>query len=91
MNMLMGKVISNVVSTRKLDSLQGYTLLVIELLHQNQTEYRIAADMIGAGKGEFVLLTTGEQVKHGLHRDAPVDMLVVGILDKEPELDREGS
>ncbi|SDO16879.1 EutN/CcmL family microcompartment protein [Alkalicoccus daliensis] len=84
MNMLMGKVISNVVSTRKLDSLQGYTLLVIELMHQKQKEYRVAADIIGAGKGEYVLLSTGEQVKHGLHRDTPVDMLVVGIIDSKP-------
>jgi ethanolamine utilization protein EutN len=88
--MLMGKVISNVVSTRKLDSLHGYTLLVIELMYQGEKEYRIAADTMGAGKGEFVLLSTGEQVKHGLYREAPIDMLVVGILDHEPSIGSGG-
>lgn len=82
----MGKVISNVVSTRKHEALQGYTLLVIEIMHQNSREYRIAADLIGAGKGEHVLLTAGSQVRFGLTKEAPVDLLVVGILDREPDV-----
>ncbi|WP_167553368.1 EutN/CcmL family microcompartment protein [Evansella clarkii] len=82
--MLMGKVISNVVSTRKYEGLQGYKLLVVRLTHTAEPSYVVAADTIGAGRGEHVLLTTGEPVRYGLHREAPIDMLVVGIIDQEP-------
>jgi len=87
--MLMGKVISNVISTRKYESLQGYKLLVVKLNHMKEPSYVVAADTIGAGRGEHVLLTTGEPVQYGLQREVPVDMLVVGILDKEPVFEME--
>ncbi|KIL46679.1 hypothetical protein KP77_28060 [Jeotgalibacillus alimentarius] len=84
--MIMGKVVSSLVSTRKYDELQGYKLLVIELLYTEQPSYVVAADRIGAGRDEFVLLSSGEPVRHGLNHDVPIDMLVVGILDQKPEL-----
>ncbi|WP_280770584.1 EutN/CcmL family microcompartment protein [Salipaludibacillus daqingensis] len=87
--MLIGKVISNVISSRKYEGLQGYKLLVIELKHTKEPKYVVAADNIGAGRGEHVLLTSGQSVQYGLQREAPIDMLVIGILDKEPVFENE--
>ena len=82
--MVIGRVVSTVISSRKYDSLQGLKLLVIEPYYGDNKEYFIAADVIGAGIGELVLITRGEMTKFALDRNAPVDAIVVGILDKEP-------
>ncbi|WP_204668914.1 EutN/CcmL family microcompartment protein [Gracilibacillus alcaliphilus] len=85
MNVVIGKVINRVVSTRKYDSLQGYKLLVIEPYDQPGKERFVAADMIGAGEGEYVLVSFGSAAQHGLTREAPIDAVIIGILDQEPE------
>ncbi|QGU94382.1 ethanolamine utilization protein EutN [Clostridium bovifaecis] len=82
--MVIGRVVNTVISSRKYDSLQGLKLLVIEPYYGDNKEYFIAADVIGAGIGELVLITRGEMTKYALDRNAPVDAIVVGILDKEP-------
>ncbi|HOA43307.1 MAG TPA: EutN/CcmL family microcompartment protein [Bacillota bacterium] len=46
----------------------------------------MAADQLGAGIGELVMITTGSPVRFGLDKEAPIDALVVGIVDKEPDL-----
>ena len=46
----------------------------------------VAADTIGAGIGELVLVTTDETTQHALDRSAPVDAYVVGIVDAPPQL-----
>jgi len=82
--MIIGKVVGTVVSTRKLAELQGYKLLVIR---QSFTgDLFVAADAIGAGAGELVLVATGANVRYGLNRESPIDALVVGILDREPDI-----
>jgi ethanolamine utilization protein EutN len=83
-NLVVGRVVSTVVSSRKYDSLQGLKLLVIEPFYGDSKDYFIAADVIGAGIGELVLITKGEMTKHALSKETPVDAIVVGILDKEP-------
>ncbi|MFT5872039.1 MAG: microcompartment protein CcmK/EutM [Clostridium sp.] len=82
--MLIGRVVGTVVSSRKYDSLQGLKFLVIEPLYGEQKDYFVACDVIGAGIGELVLITKGEMTKYALSKEAPVDAIVVGILDKEP-------
>lgn len=82
----MGKVISKVVSTRKDEKLQGHKFLVIQPCYGNKEDYFIAADNIGAGEGELVLVTFGAAAQHALDREAPVDAIVVGIIDNEPEI-----
>lgn len=84
--MIIGRVVSTVVSSRKYDSLQGLKLLVVEPCYSENKDYFIAADVIGAGIGELVLVTTGEMTKNALEKNAPVDAIVVGILDKEPSI-----
>lgn len=82
--MIIGKVISKVVSTRKHDKLQGHKFLVIQPCYGNKDDYFVAADNIGAGEGELVLVTTGDAAQHALDRHTPVDAIVVGIIDQEP-------
>ncbi|MFO1445651.1 EutN/CcmL family microcompartment protein [Bacillus sp. Bva_UNVM-123] len=84
--MILGKVISKVVSTRKYDSLQGFKLLVIQPCHGSQDDYFIAADELGAGEGEFVLVTKGYSAHHALNKNTPIDAIVVGIIDDEPSI-----
>lgn len=82
--MIMGRVISNVVSTRKYSELQGFKLLVIQPYYGEVEDSFVAADEIGAGIGELVLVTRGSAVEHGLSKKAPIDAAVVGIIDHEP-------
>ncbi|NSL52142.1 EutN/CcmL family microcompartment protein [Calidifontibacillus erzurumensis] len=84
--MIIGKVISKVVSTRKHESLQGHKFLVIQPCYGKSDEYFVAADNIGAGEGELVLVTLGDAAQHALTRQAPIDAIVVGIIDQEPNI-----
>lgn len=80
----MGTVKGTVVSTRKCQNLKGYKLLLIEPYYGNKEQIFVAADNLGAGIGELVLITTDETTQHALERSMPVDALVVGIIDFEP-------
>ena len=84
--MVIGKVVGKVISTRKHENLQGYKLLVIQPCYGDKREYFVAADQIGAGEGELVLVTTGYAAQFGLTRNSPIDALVVGIIDGELNL-----
>lgn len=87
MTLVIGKVISNIVSTRKHEALRGCKLLVIKEAYDDNGVYFVAADEIGAGIGEYVLVSQGEVTKYALDREAPVDAVVVGIIDEEPSID----
>ena len=76
--MKIGTVTGSVWSTRKADCLQGQTFLVVQTL-QGQI---VAADQVGAGEGDKVLLVTGT-VASKFCMEAPVDAAVVAILDME--------
>ena len=82
--MLKGVVISNLVSTRKQSSPVGSKFLEIRLIENGKDteKFIIAVDSVGAGIGETVLLTTGSSARLALQNtDAPVDAVVVGIVD----------
>ena len=76
--MKVGKVVGAVWATRKAASLQGQTFLVIEA----DGEKIVAADQVGAGPGDRVLLATGT-VASKYCMDAPVDAAVVAIVDEK--------
>lgn len=84
--MVIGRVISRVVSSRKYGNLQGLKLLVIQPCYGNKDDYFVAADELGAGEGEFVLVSKGDPARHALNRLAPIDAIVVGIIDGEPTI-----
>lgn len=76
--MKIGTVTGSVWSSRKADCLMGQTFLVVSTL----TGEVVAADQVGAGKGDRVLLVTGT-VASKFCMEAPVDAAVVAILDQE--------
>ena len=82
--MLMGKVVGNIVSTRKNEKMVGSKILEVRLMeNQKETDkYIIAIDSVGAGIGERVLITTGSSSRLALSNlDEPVDAVIVGIID----------
>ncbi|MFZ5988537.1 MAG: EutN/CcmL family microcompartment protein [Bacillota bacterium] len=83
--MIIGRVKGTVVSTSKSDKLLGYKLLLIEPFYGDKTQIFVAADSLGAGIGELVLVTTDETTQHAMSKSAPIDAFIVGILDFEPE------
>ncbi len=78
--MKLGKVIGSVWATRKSQCLQGQTFLVVEA----DGMQIVAADQVGAGPGDKVLLATGT-VASRYCMDAPVDAAVVAIVDGNKE------
>ena len=89
--MFIAKVIGSMVSTQKVDSMSGYKLLVVEP-YRLEAEKRnsltttgrtfVAVDMLGAGEGQFVLLTQGSSARLTPEtKNLPIDALVVGIVD----------
>lgn len=83
--MIVGKVVGNIVCTRKTQQLVGYKLLMVKPLFENNQEIIIAADTLGAGVGECVLITTNSTTQYALEKSVPVDALIVGIVDQEPD------
>ena len=84
--MILGTIRGTVVSTRKCRNLVGFKLLLVEPYFGDKSQLCVAADTIGAGIGELVLVTTDETTQHALDRSAPVDAYVVGIVDAPPQL-----
>lgn len=91
--MIIGKVIGNVWATRKEESLNGLKLMVVRRLDlgaEGAGESFVAADCVGAGIGERVLVTTGSSARKAMSSpDMPVDAAIVGIID-EVEVRPEG-
>ena len=76
--MKVGEVTGSVWATRKAESLSGQTFLVVNTVQGTV----VAADMVGAGKGDKVLLVLGEPASR-FCMNCPVDAAVVAILDLE--------
>lgn len=76
--MKIGKVTGAVWATRKATGLSGQTFLVVQTSQGDV----VAADFVGAGTGDEVLLVTGS-VAGNYSMEAPVDAVVVAIVDPE--------
>ena len=64
--MYLAKVIGNVVATKKSDTLLGYKLMIIQPVDASLSpahREQVAADFVGAGVGEYVLVGTGSSVR----------------------------
>lgn len=75
--MKLGTVSGAVWATRKANCLSGQTFLVVS----TESEELVAADQVGAGTGDRVLLVTGQTAARYC-MDAPVDAVIVAIVDK---------
>lgn len=84
--MIIGIVIGNVWATKKEEVLNGFKLMVVQRIDpsdDSRLESFVAADCVGAGIGEQVLVVTGSSARKALSSDnIPMDAAIVGILDE---------
>ena len=84
--MIIGRVYGSVVSTHKLGSLVGSKFMLVQCIENGKfiDKYLVAVDGVGAGLGEDVLIVQGSSARAGMKDpNAPVDALIVGILDNK--------
>jgi len=83
--MQLARVVGSVVATRKEASLQGLKLLVVKPLDEEGRETGnalVAADAVGAGPDEVVLIAAGSSARQTEVTDKrPVDAVVMAIVD----------
>lgn len=83
--MYLAKVIGNVVSTSKDETLNGTKLLIVARLNERQIPVgmtEIAVDSAGAGIGETVIVSQGSGARLSRGRaQTVIDAAVVGIVD----------
>jgi ethanolamine utilization protein EutN len=90
--MFVAKVTGSLVSTQKVDAMVGYKLLVVEPYRLEATQRKslattgrtfIAVDTLGAGEGDFVLITQGSSARMTAEtKTMPVDTVIIGIVDQ---------
>jgi ethanolamine utilization protein EutN len=90
--MFVAKVTGSLVSTQKVEAMVGYKLLVVEPYRLEAKQRKsltttgrtfIAVDTVGAGVGEFVLITQGSSARLTPEtKSLPIDTVVVGIIDR---------
>lgn len=85
--MYLARVIGTVVATQKHPGLNGYKLLMVQPLgrtREPEGNLLVAADVVGAGVGELVLITLGSQARLALRSEtpSPVDAAIIGIVDQ---------
>jgi microcompartment protein CcmK/EutM len=82
---ILAQVIGTVVSTRKDSGLMGLKLLLVREVDAEfkpTGAYVVAADAVGAGTGELVLVAQGSSARMTeVSQDKPVDAVVAGIVD----------
>jgi carbon dioxide concentrating mechanism protein CcmL len=83
--MQIARVRGTVVSTQKDPSLMGVKFLLVQLIDeegQPLPKYEVAADSVGAGVDEWVLVSCGSAARQlpGSEK-RPLDALIVGIID----------
>ncbi len=83
--MELGTVVGSVWATKKAEAITGQKLLVINLFRgrtRGQETLIVAADVIGAGIGDQVLICRGNPARLILgNGNVPIDAAVVGIID----------
>ena len=83
--MIIGRIIGNIVATRKDQRLEGQKLLIVRPINprgEDEAGYLVAIDTVGAGYRERVLVVSGSSARlaEGM-KDKPVDAAIVGIID----------
>jgi carbon dioxide concentrating mechanism protein CcmL len=83
--MQIARVRGTVVSTQKDPSLMGVKFLLVQLIDeegQPLPKYEVAADSVGAGVDEWVLVSCGSAARQiPGNEKRPLDALIVGIID----------
>lgn len=82
--MILGKVIGSIWCTQKEDGMNQLKLLIIDPITwkgESVGQPIIAVDRIGAGQGERVIISRGSPARTIVNKNAPIDAVVVGIVD----------
>lgn len=89
--MFVARVTGSVVATQKVGSMTGHKLLVVEPYRLEGKKRKtlettgrtfIAVDTLGAGEGDFVLITQGSSARLMPETNPlPVDAAIIGIVD----------
>ena len=89
--MFVAKVTGSVVSTQKVKTMVGQKLMVVEPYRLDEKDRKklvttgrtfVAVDTIGAGEGDFVLITQGSSARLTPEtKTLPIDTVIIGIVD----------
>ena len=83
--MQLALVVGQVVSTVRCDGLGKDRLLLVDFIDahsQPSGQRHVAADCVGAGNGEWVLVVSGSSARKASGSDLPIDLSVIGIVDQ---------
>ncbi|PKN30941.1 MAG: ethanolamine utilization protein [Deltaproteobacteria bacterium HGW-Deltaproteobacteria-21] len=83
--MELGRVVGQVVSTVRDSGLPNLTFLLVDIVDAHGNVLfggQVAADTIGAGEGELVLLVRGSSARMILESRTPLDLSIIGIVDQ---------
>src|SRR6187200_1243365 len=90
--MFIAKVTGSLVSTQKVAAMTGYKLLIVEPYRVEPKDRAsivttgrtfVAVDMMGAGIGDYVLLTQGSSARLTPEtKNMPIDAVIIGIVDQ---------
>ncbi|MEX0675788.1 MAG: EutN/CcmL family microcompartment protein [Pirellulales bacterium] len=89
--MFLAQVTGSLVATQKVDTMVGHKLLVVEPFRVDPKNRNrlvttgrtfVAVDTVGAGEGEFVLITQGSSARMTPQtKNLPIDTVIVGLVD----------
>ncbi len=83
--MVLGRVAGTMVASRKEATMEGLKFLVVRQLDVEGAEtgsFVVAADAVGAGVGEVVLVASGSSARQTeATRDRPCDAVIMAIVD----------
>ena len=89
--MFVAKVTGSLVATQKVASMTGQKLLVVEPYRLDPADRGsliatgrtfVAVDTVGAGEGEYVLITQGSSARLTPEtKNLPIDTVIVGLID----------
>jgi ethanolamine utilization protein EutN len=90
--MFIAKVTGSLVSTQKTATMVGFKLLIVEPYRLEAKERQslvsagrtlVAVDTLGAGEGDFVLITQGSSARLTPEtKNLPIDTVIIGIVDQ---------
>lgn len=84
--MFIGKVVGTLWSTKKTQNLESLRFLIIHPLNLNKeplTDIVVAADVLGAGRGEYVMVAYGRAARLAVgDENCSIEAAVTAIIDR---------
>ncbi len=84
--MILGKVVGSVWATKKDPKVSGVKFLIVRQIGLDGKflpAFSVAADSVGAGSGETVLMVSGSSARMtDTTKDRPIDTVIMAIVDK---------